>query len=121
MKKRIAPIGAGFLFSLLAFLTGCAAQPLNYSWGRYEQLVYDLYNNPGKSAPEKEIEQMEKDLQVARSRNRPVPPGFHAHLGYLYYQVGKADTARQEFEVEKAQFPESSVFMNRLLARLEKK
>jgi hypothetical protein len=121
MKKRIAPIRAGLLFSLLALLTGCVSQPSNYSWGRYEQIVYDTYNDPGKAAPERGIEQMEKDLQVARSRNRPVPPGFHAHLGYLYYQVGKADAARQEFETEKAQFPESSVFMNRLLASLQKK
>ncbi len=101
-------------------LAACVS-PTNYSWGRYEQLVYDMYTAPGKSTPEREIEQMETDLQAARAQNKRVPPGFHAHLGYLYYQVGKADAARQEFETEKAQFPESSVFMNRLLASLQKK
>ena len=55
------------------------------------------------------------------SENKPVPPGFHAHLGYLYYQLGKADAARQELQTEKAEFPESAVFMDRLLANLEKK
>ena len=120
MKRRIAPVSTVFSFALLALLSGCVSPP-KYSWGGYEQRVYDMYNSPGKSAPEREIEQMEKDLQVARSLNRPVPPGFHAHLGYLYYQLGKADAARQEFETEKAQFPESSVFMNRMLASMQRK
>jgi hypothetical protein len=47
-------------------------------------------------------------------------PGFHAHLGYLYFQTGKLDQARQEFETEKAEFPESAVFMDRLLSNLKK-
>jgi len=47
-------------------------------------------------------------------------PGFHAQLGYAYYELGKVDQARQEFETEKADFPESAVLMDRLLARLKK-
>jgi hypothetical protein len=34
------------------------------------------------------------------------------------YQIGRLDEARREFETEKARFPESAVFMDRLLARL---
>ena len=49
-----------------------------------------------------------------------MPPGWHAHLGYLYFELGKSDQARQEFETEKANFPESAVFMDRLLANLNK-
>ena len=49
-----------------------------------------------------------------------MPPGWHAHLGYLYYRLGKADQARQEFQTEKAEFPESAVFMNRLLSNLDR-
>ena len=41
-------------------------------------------------------------------------------MGYLYFQIGKLDQARQEFETEKAEFPESAVFMDRLLANLRK-
>lgn len=122
MKKNVTRICAGFLFVLAVVLTACASRPTTtiYSWGQYENLVYNMYNEPGKAAPEKEIEQMENDFQKARSQNKPVHPGFHAHLGYLYYQMGKVDAARQEFETEKTQFPESSVFMDRLLANLRK-
>jgi hypothetical protein len=68
-----------------------------------------------------QVEKLEADYQEARSANKPVPPGWHAHIGYLYYQLGKLDQARQEFETEKATFPESSVYMDRLLGRLAKK
>lgn len=119
-SKRTLKAGqAIFAIVLIALLAGCAA-PTMYSWGCYEDLVYASYKNPGKVPPEMQIEQMEKDIQKARSKNKPLPPGYHAHLGHLYYQVGKMDAARQEFETEKAQFPESAVFMDRLLTRMEK-
>jgi hypothetical protein len=66
------------------------------------------------------VQQLEADYQKARSANKPVPPGFHAQLGYLYYQLGKLDQAQQEFQTEKILFPESAVFMERLLANLKK-
>jgi hypothetical protein len=47
-----------------------------------------------------------------------VPPGYHAHLGYLYYQSGKADQALQSFETEKQLFPESTRFMDLLISRM---
>ena len=108
------------LFLPLALLAGCTPRPTLYAWGHYEGLIYTSYAKPGQEPPEKQIELLEQDYQKARSDNQPVPPGWHAHLGYLYYQVGKADQAKQEFETEKATFPESAVFMNRLLARLKK-
>src|SRR5437764_12692483 len=93
------------LFPLLALLAaGCASKKI-YSWGHYEDLVYVSYSQPGKLPPEAQIEKLEADYQKARGQNKPVPPGFHAHLGNLYFQTGKADQARQEFETEKANFP----------------
>jgi Uncharacterized protein conserved in bacteria len=108
------------LLAAAAILTGCTHRTL-YSWGHYEQMIYASYAAPGKVSPEMQIEQLEADYQKARSKGKRMNPGFHAHLGHLYYQVGKIDQARQEFETEKAQFPESAVFMDRLLANLEPK
>ena len=105
------------LLALLVLLTGCAA-PTTYLWGHYEGVVYATYAAPGAVPPERQIELLEQDYQEARSQNKPVPPGFHAHLGYLYYQIGRTEEARREFETEKARFPESAVFMDRLLANL---
>lgn len=104
-----------------AVLAACTTAPSRYAWGSYEDLIYATYASPGKLPPEKQVEIMEKEFQESRSANKPLPPGWHAQLGYLYYQLGKADQARQELATEKANFPESTVFMDRLLANLEKK
>jgi len=111
---------AASLLALVALISGCAS-PTIYSWGHYEDLIYVTYGSPGKATPEMQVERLEEDFQKARSKNKPVPPGFHAHLGYLYYQLGKADQAKMEFETEKAVFPEAAVFMDRMLAGLAKK
>jgi len=112
-QPGVLVIGAALL------LAGCST-PTLYSWGSYEDLVYTMYAKPGAAPPEMQVAKLEEDFQKARSANKPVPPGFHAHLGYLYFQLGKCDQARQEFETEKHQFPESAVFMDRLLANLNK-
>ena len=113
MNRLIGLAGLGLL------LTGCSTPSL-YTWGHYEDLVYVTYAAPGKTPPEMQIEKLEQDYQKARAANTRRHPGFHAHLGYLYFQTGKLDQARQEFETEKAEFPESAVFMDRLLANLKK-
>jgi hypothetical protein len=110
------------LVSAVAALTACASStPTLYRWGEYEDVVYVSYAQPGKVAPEGQVEALEKDYQEARAVNKRMPPGWHAHLGYLYYQLGKIDQARQEWLTEKAEFPESALFVDRLIAKVDKK
>jgi hypothetical protein len=107
------------LLVLICASTACAT-PTLYSWGHYEELIYLSYAEPGKVPPEQQIEKLEQDYQKARATNKRVPPGFHAHLGYLYFQIGRIDQAHQELQTEKAEFPESAVFVDRLIANLKK-
>lgn len=105
----------------LGGLTGCVTpKPTLYQWGSYQDQVYSLYSDPGKVPIEAQIEKLEADYQVARSANKALPPGYHAHLGYLYFQLGKKDQALQAFQTEKSLFPESAVFMDRAMAQLKK-
>jgi hypothetical protein len=107
----------------MAAVAGCTPYRPHtlYTWGSYEDLIYATYASPGKVAPEQQVEILEKDYQQARAANQRMPPGWHAHLGYLYYQLGKTDAAHQELLTEKAEFPESGVFMDRLLANLARR
>ena len=112
------------LFLLVAsavVLVGCAAPPTRYAWGSYEELIYSNYALPGKLTPQSQVDFMQKDFEEARAANKPVPPGWHAQLAYLYYQIGKTDQARQELLNERVTYPESAVLMDRLLANLRKK
>ena len=101
-----------------ALLSGCARQSTMYAWGSYEDQVYATYSDTGKVPPEKQIESLESDYQEARSGNKPVPPGYHAYLGYLYFQTGKIDQAYQSFQTEKQLFPESARYMDLLVSHM---
>lgn len=102
-------------------LGGCATpQRSLYAWGSYEELIYASYSGEGKMPAERQVEALENDFQKARAANQRVPPGWHAHLGYLYSELGRLDEARQELQTEKAEFPESALFVDRLMANLAK-
>lgn len=116
MKKTL-------LLPLLAAMlaTGCATQDRSlYQWGSYENQVYAMYADGGKTSPQDQIAKLEADLEKARAANKALPPGFQAHLGYLYFQTGRLDQAVAAFETEKLLFPESRPYMDRLIAQAKK-
>ncbi len=115
MKRFIgvAGIAAGL------FLVGCSSPKGLYYWGGYQGQIYNMYFAPGEAPPERQLEMLEADVERARSKGKPLPPGYRAHMGYLYFQLGKFDLARQSFVAEKAAFPESEVLMDRFIKRLE--
>ena len=113
------PLAIGSAVGALLVLAGCATPPqTRYAWGSYEELIYAAEAKPGAFAPEAQVEQLEKDREAARAAQKPLPPGWHAHLGYLYFQLGHGDLARDELIAEKTQFPEATALVDRLLTNL---
>lgn len=105
------------LVSFVVVLTSCAV-PTTYRWGIYEDHVYADYATPGARSPQEAADMLEADIGITIDRGERVPPGVYAHLGYLYYLTGNTDTAVNLFEKEKAEFPESTVFIDTLLTNL---
>lgn len=106
-------------FVVLAVLSGCAAPPM-YAWGNYEEMIYASYAEPGALPPETQVLKMAEDFQKAKALNKRLPPGWHAHLGYLYAQMGKSDDAERELLTEKQEYPESSVMVDGLVNNLRR-
>jgi hypothetical protein len=106
---------------VLALCGACAPkqEPI-YRWGRYEDLVYDMYARPGKSDPGTQIAKLTEDIERAAAEGKLAPPGVHAHLAFLYYSQGQLDLAAAEFAAERQLFPESAVFVDGILARMKK-
>jgi hypothetical protein len=104
----------------VAFLAaGCATTPRTmYAWGAYEDVVYTAQAKPGILSPEAQAEQLEKDRLAATTERKRLPPGWHAHLAYLYSQTGRVDLARSELLAERVAYPESAVLADRLIANL---
>ncbi|HEX6884178.1 MAG TPA: DUF4810 domain-containing protein [Planctomycetota bacterium] len=105
------------LIALALAGAGCGT-PSYYAWGRYEASVFAVTGTPDGFDLGAEIDSLEQQVQATIDAQRPIPPGLHAHLGYLHSVAGNPAAARQHFEQEKALFPESARFMDHLLARL---
>jgi hypothetical protein len=102
-------------------LMGCAqpSKPL-YFWDGYQAAVYDHFSSDGKG-PLEQLRQLDEQAQKARAAGLPVPPGFHAHLALVYMKLGRDDEARQQLETERAQYPESTAYVDSLLRRFDGK
>lgn len=104
---------------LIALTSGCATAPQTlYNWGSYQNQLYASLK--ADTSPDKQILEMEKTLQTRKS-DQPMAPGFHAHLGMLYGDVGRRAEMCEQFKTEKQLFPESAQFMDFLLAKAEPK
>ncbi len=112
MKPQFWVAGA-----VLALAAGCQAPHPLYYWGNYEKIMYLGYAKPDKATLEIQRDKLEEDIHQAKGRGLAVPPGLHAQLGYVYFQMSQVDQAVAEFETEKASFPESAEFMNRMIAK----
>lgn len=101
-------------------LAGCATGPPPlYRWGIYEELIYQPYKNPGQSDPVTDASRLAEDVARTDAEGKAVPPGVHAHLGFLYATQGNLGLARAHFEREKGLYPESTVFIDGILDRME--
>ena len=85
-----------------------------YSWGTYESQVYAYLRGESREA---QIQALERDSERIEASGKTAPPGFYAHLGLLYAEIGDEEKAIACFVMEKTRFPEAGVYMDFLLRR----
>jgi len=106
----------------LAVLSACASKDtMLYHWGSYQDQVYEGFQiESGNTSADKQLQKLQEEQQRAVSKGKALPPGFMAHMGYLYFQTGQTDLAAKAFEDEKTRFPESTAYMDFALGKLRK-
>jgi len=103
------------LVSLCAF--GCSSSSSLYEWGDYDQWLYENYKSPESDA------KLYEDLTVLITEYesdgdpdaKPLAPGVYAEYGFLLMRRGENARAIRYYEKEKAQWPESALFMDRMI------
>ncbi len=109
----------GLILPLLLVAAGCrAADSGLYAWGSYEERAYRYFVASSSSEVGEDIRTLSAEIEEADAKGRPVAPGVHAHLGYLYAITGNVQSAAQQFEIEKRLYPESAVFLDGCLRRM---
>ena len=98
---------------LVVAVAGCHTAAQRYEWGDYDPALYSYYKDPAKVA--ELTASLEAVIRDSESNRAPVPPGIYAEYGYLQLQQGKAQDAARYFRQEEAHWPESKVFMDRMI------
>ena len=98
---------------LVGLLAGCVTNHQRYGWGTYDPSLYAYYKDPTKEA--ELAEALAAVISTADAHHAVVPPGIYAEYGYLRLQEGKNLAAVELFRQEEAHWPESKVFMDRMI------
>ena len=99
--------------AVAALLCGCATTHDKYDWGSYDHSLYVYYKNPAKAG--ELLQELDALIKNAESTRAVVPPGIYAEYGYLLLQQGKSKEAVSAFQQEETRWPESKVFMDRMI------
>jgi hypothetical protein len=98
--------------SLALMAAGCATQQ-RYNWGSYDPSLYSYYKNPARVG---ELSaSLAAVIDAAGANRATVPPGIYAEYGYLQLQQGKNLAAVDLFKQEQSHWPESKIFMDRMI------
>ena len=105
---------------MVVALSGCATvTEAGYYWGKYSSTLYDYTKNPGDETLAAHIQELENIVTESAERDLRVPPGIHAELGYIQAGQGNNTAAIGNYEVEMALYPESRLFLERLIGMNE--
>lgn len=105
----------GCSLALVLLVSACAPKG-QYYWGSYSASLYDYYRDATR------LGAYRASLVGIIAEGEPtgrVPPSIYAELGFLELEAGNSTEARRLFEREKTLWPESAVFMDRMIAAID--
>lgn len=96
----------------------CAQKPM-YSWGKYELTSYNYLKKSDDASTQALIENYQKVIENQKGTRGVVPPGVCADYGFLLLQEGKTEEGKEMLMKEIALYPESKIFIDRILKIIE--
>tara|TARA_R110000823_G_C15948814_1_gene501343 strand:- start:3462 stop:3806 length:345 start_codon:yes stop_codon:yes gene_type:complete len=113
MKKLI------YLITLSFIITSCGSTKGLYSWDKYEQASYNYLKKADDKSTEKIMEQYIKVLNKQKGTRKIAPPGMYADYGYFLIQRGNLKEGKANLMREIVLYPESKIFIDRILKLIE--
>ena len=117
MKMKWKFLFIGLLVTLT--LTSCATKTL-YSWGNYDDISYKYLKNSDEKSTEQLIKEYQRMIDKQTGTRRTVPPGVYADYGFILLQAEKIAEGKAMLEKEIMLYPESKIFIDKILKMFEK-
>ena len=109
--SRLRPL---LVLALAASAAGCATAPKTlYAWHGYDDALYLQAKAPQDN--EAYLERLKQIIEAAETSQDKVPPGICAEYGYALFTNGQLDDAVTYYEKERDTWPESNVFMEKMI------
>ena len=115
MRNKILFMG---LVAILCF-TSCATKTL-YSWENYDDTSYKYLKNNDEKSTQALIKTYQKLIEKQTGTKQVVPPGVYADYGFILLQADKIEEGKKMLQKEIDLYPESKVFIERILKMFEK-
>lgn len=115
--KKILFLGAA---ALVLTLSSCGSTSTLYSWYDYEDIAYQYNKRTTEELQAKVLEQYKKVTDKQKGVRGVVPPGMYAEYGYLLCKTGKNEEGLSFMKKEIELYPESEVYISRIIKQLEK-
>lgn len=103
-------------------LSSCVTQESAlYSWKDYEKTSYNYYKKQTPESTQALLKTYENLINLQNNSTRKVvPPGTYAEYGFLLIQTGKKEEGLAMMKNEITTYPESKVFIERIIKMVEK-
>ncbi|MDR3297346.1 MAG: DUF4810 domain-containing protein [Prevotellaceae bacterium] len=104
----------------LCLASSCSTQKPLYSWDKYNNASYSYLKNSDEAALQELIKTYQKIIAKQTGSRGVVPPGIYADYGFLLLQADKISEGKAMLLKELELYPESKVFVDRILKMFEK-
>jgi len=114
-------LGLSAIVMIAMIFTGCGSsvQPPLYTWGNYvnSSAKYGMHSED-KDVLEEHLQELEKIINESENKDQRVAPGIYAEYAQLLYETNKKEKAKKYFLLEKQTYPESSIFIDKVMIKL---
>lgn len=101
-------------------LTSCSSTKSLYSWYDSEDATYQHTKKGEQKNLEDAMKQYQRVISKQKGLRKVVPPGANAEYGFMLYKAGKHNEGIALLREEIRLYPESEVFISRIIKQLEK-
>ncbi|MDR2086484.1 MAG: DUF4810 domain-containing protein [Dysgonamonadaceae bacterium] len=117
----LAAMSKGLISALFVLLlASCVSVPKPlYTWGNYQERTYAYIKDATDKSQEELLNTYQKLIDKQDGSRKTIPPGICADYGYLLYKQGKTQEGLALLEKEIALYPESAVFISRIIKKLK--
>ena len=101
-------------------LASCTSTKPLYSWSKYDISSYNYLKNNDEKSTQELIKNYEAIIAKQKGSRQVAPPGIYADYGFILLQLGKNEEGNAMLEKEIALYPESKIFIDRII-KMQKK